>query len=233
MRHFTKELHPGTGTEGLFADPSISDRLLKKYVGLWNRYDRNYISLSVEGEECGIKIAERLPEFVAQFGIPMQRIFVSPYQRTLETARIVAAWFPGIEMIIRHELVELDAGVRSVGTFEEVCARFPEFGREAHEAFLDACPPYGESHSKARDGRVRAFLQELPQYDGGSFVITHAGIIECMHQLVYGTSDEEVVAKLAENRSCRYGSILAIGYDRTTNCIEPIIDDHCLFEPSS
>ncbi len=232
MRHFEKEPHPGTGIEGLLRDLGVSDETLQEHVAAWNRTDRQKVGLSAEGKRRAEKTAELLPAYLERLGVPLRRIFVSPYRRTLESADALIERFPDIECHVAEELVELDPGARCLGTFEEVCARFPEFDTEAHAGFLDACPPFGESHSRVRDWRVKMFLERLTHFEGATLVMTHAGIIECVHQLAYGTSDTDVVAKFAENRSCRFGSMLVCRYDAANDRFEPIADDLCLSEPS-
>jgi len=228
MRHFAKMRHPLPADGARLAE---GGDILRRAVAEWNRIDREEVAISEEGRETARQLACALPAYLASLGMEVQRVLVSPYRRTRESAELVAGCFPDAEIIVDDRLVELDPGVRCLGSFEDACARFPGYREEAYRAFLDACPPFGESHAQVRDGRVRSFLEDLKLLEGGSFIVTHAGVVECVHQIAYGTPDAAVVRKLSEGTSARFGSLLACRYHADAGRVEPLADDLCLYEP--
>jgi broad specificity phosphatase PhoE len=231
MRHFQKEPHPRTFTKEEVAEAAQSGVYADQLVEKWDQLDREVVGLSLEGYRQALATCTNLPGYLRKLDTKLERIFVSPYKRTEKSAELLHMYgVNGMPIIPDERLIELKNGVRNLAAFEEVCKLWPEYGKAAHSAFLEAAPPFGESHAQARDGRVRSFINDLKKRSGGTLVITHAGVIECVHQIVYGTPDEDVVQKFAEERSARFGSVLVCEYDRKADRITPIIDDHCLYE---
>lgn len=234
MRHFAKKPHPLTFSEEEITEAARSSELAGMLVEKWDLLDREDVSLSNEGIEQAYRAAMRLPEYLRALGATIDRIFTSPYQRTYESAEIIRrCCFSGAKIRTDERLTELRNGVRNIAlTFDDACALWPEYAEAAHTAFLEAAPPFGESHAEAREGRARSFLADLKKFSGGSLVVTHAGFVETMHQIAYGTADEDVVRKFSEGKVARFGSILVCSYDRAADRIVPITDDLCLHELS-
>lgn len=235
MRHFAKKPHPQTFTKEDIIEAAASPTLAEMLVEKWEMIDREEVSISNEGIRQGYEVSMQLPEYLRRMGASVDRIIASPYQRTYESAQLLRrSCFSSIKVQLDERLTELKLGIRCIAPdFTDACIHWPEYDKAAHQAFLEAAPPFGESHAEARDGRVRSFLEDLKRKQGGTLIVTHAGVIECLHQLVYGTPDDEVVRKFAEERSARFGSILVCTYDRASDRITPVIDDQCLYDELS
>lgn len=235
MRHFKKKPHPQLYTINKAREAALKPELARSLVERWDERDREEVGLSADGVSDAYKMCMKLPEYLRQQGISAERIIASPYQRTYESAQLIRKnCFTHVQIRLDERLMELKNGVRNLlpDDFGTVCELWPEYGRAAHEAFLEAAPPYGESHAAARDGRVHSFLTDLKRLTGGTLVVTHAGIIECVHQIAYGTSDKDVVQKFADRKSAQCGSLLICTYDRDHDRIVPVIDNICLHELS-
>lgn len=191
-----------------------------------NRASDRRIGLSKKGKEQARKFAAPFCAFLLENGIEIERICSSPYRRTIETAAFAAALAPRANVTIDERIRELEPGIRFGRTFDDIVRTFPAY-KEAisRQGFLWAAPPGAESHAFRRDKDAAPFLDELKQTKGDALFVTHAGFIECVYNVIYGTADEDVVKKFSEGKSARPGSTLIVRYDRETGSIEPFAHD--------
>lgn len=200
-------------------------------VRIWNEQD-SQISITLAARATGRELCGSLRTYLLELGADIRALYVSPYTRTQQTAALIQDCVPGVQLHLDDRLVELNPGVRWLGTFEEICAQFPEYGFAAHDDFLSAVPPHGESHAEIRDGRICDFLDTLRERKEDCIAVTHAGVIEAVRQIVYGTPDAQVVERLAMGSSVRFGSLLVCRHDFISDTLEPIAEDVILYEPS-
>ena len=75
--------------------------------------------------EEGRAQSHRLRERFQREDFHPTHIYSSPQQRTSETARIVASYWP-VPIVYWDDLKEYDIGIFSKLTWEEICAKYPE-----------------------------------------------------------------------------------------------------------
>lgn len=168
------------------------------------------LGLSGAGVIQGMMAAHRLGALLKNMRASVTHVQVSPYQRAIETERVLHFVWEDATVAIDERLRELKQGALLCDSFSSVCKKFP--------AYLDAIkkrgmtrvsPPGGECHAFRRDGDVRHLLSEAAQREGDEVFVTHAGIIDCIYQLVSNIRDEEVVRRWAQGERPLPGSILA------------------------
>jgi broad specificity phosphatase PhoE len=140
-------------------------------------------------------------------------IYVSAYQRTLQTIDYVANQL-GITPVLDERLNEIDNGIIDNLSEEEVQERFPDFWKVYHERAADFRFPGGESGEEVRariagfleekrsihgdqnilvvchDGLIRSlacYIMDLPVYKRGNFYVDFCGITEIAYQQEYQT----------------------------------------------
>jgi broad specificity phosphatase PhoE len=211
IRHFAKESHP-------FRHVPSQD--IGWYVRRWNDFDRTKLALSSEGRRQGEVLVERLGRELSAYGADVRQVFVSPYQRTCQTAELLRPAFPQARFVLDERLREVDAGIECIWPYEELAVRYPEY-RAAVEAqnYLCVPRPFGESHLERRESDVRSFFDSLYTLDTDVCAITHAGIIDLAHQIARGLSDEQVLERFQNPNRVALGSVLHCWYD-------PIIKDY-------
>jgi probable phosphoglycerate mutase len=112
-------------------------------------------------------------------------LYASTLPRALETAAILAPALGGLEVVVRHDLREHDAGELDGLSWDEVADRFemPDFDHEPHLPI----GPGGESLTAFHE-RVRAVLAELAEAHRGEIIVIacHGGVIAAGVGLVFG-----------------------------------------------
>lgn len=226
LRHFNK------GSEKLLLKIPLGalshSKILLNIQLFLNRYSDKRQPLSDEGKINAKLFQHRLIRFVRRNRINVEKILTSPFVRTLQTAEYVSTIFPKVPIEIDGRIRDMDQGVRYGRRFEDICRFFPSYVEDIEsKGYLFSAPPGADTHVARRDDDVRSFLGSLSQISGSIMVVTHAGIIECIHNLVYQTSDKDVVKKFAENRSAREGSLLVCrrGENRI---LVPWLENHLL-----
>ncbi len=129
--------------------------------------------LDVPLAEAGRQQAHRLAREVAALRPPIGLIVTSPLQRTRETAAIVAAAVPGIEIVIDPGFTERLLGDWNRRPIAET------------QPWLEAglCPPGGES-DEAFVARIDAALQRLrPLLDRRPLLLGSKGVARVLGQL--------------------------------------------------
>lgn len=232
MRHFDKEPHPiqhQFDIQVLAAQPEYA----QEYVVLWELLDRDVVDVSGTGRAQARRFVAHMLH--SPFVQRIQRVYASPYRRTMESARLVKdTLFPSARIMPDERLAEVGQGVRCSFSFAEVCAAFPEYvQRYTEHGFLNVAPPYGQSHAERRDGCVARFLWDLKQVNEHALVVTHAGIIDCIYQLLRGAPDEEMVHRLTNPLRTLCGSCLICRYDPNTDQVTVVAENYVPCRPAA
>ncbi|HEX6035219.1 MAG TPA: histidine phosphatase family protein [Anaerolineales bacterium] len=138
--------------------------------------------------EVGREEACRLWSYFCNKGI--SAIYVSSYQRTMQTIEYVAAKL-GIVPIIDERLNEIDNGCLDGMSDEAIQLRYPEIWRIRQERTADFRFPDGETGEEARQ-RIAGFLEEKRKVHANANIVlvSHEGLIRLlmchiMNQPVY------------------------------------------------
>ncbi|MCH7800066.1 MAG: histidine phosphatase family protein [Chloroflexi bacterium] len=150
-------------------------------AGRWQ--GRNETDLSELGKQQAEKLRER---FVAESFEPTH-VYSSPMIRTSETARIsTAAWNYPITPL--EDLIEIDVGVFSGKTWEEVESQFPEAARLYAETRNWDHVPQAETMRDRRVRAERAINRIIADHSNEDRVLafTHGGIIHYLFAALMG-----------------------------------------------
>jgi len=108
---------------------------------------------------------------------PLEAIFASPRVRTMESARIVAAFH---QCGCREDagLSEIDFGDFEGLTYDEIAIRYPAIYRQWMESPTEVQFPHGESFAAMRVRVLRAFEAIRARHEDGTVaIVTHGGVI--------------------------------------------------------
>ena len=129
--------------------------------------------------DLGRRQAATLQGRFASEGFEPTHIYASPLSRTYETAHIVSTgWDRAI--VRRDDLIEIDVGVFSGKTWDEIVQEFPDLAREFAETRNWDRVPGAETLGASRE-RARGALQRLIADHSNKdrvLAITHGGIIQ-------------------------------------------------------
>ena len=135
----------------------------------------------------GVRQAEALRDKIIKSGLEFDAIYVSPLQRTTQTAQIIA---PGFQMIFSNNLKE-----RAVGQFQ---------GRPTKELFdgqIDFLDPglnsgaFGVEPILQFHARAMVFLKDLPKFhphDAKILVVTSNGLMKRLASIITKTPPEDI-----------------------------------------
>jgi broad specificity phosphatase PhoE len=150
--------------------------LVRHGATLWNATGRfqgqSDVALSPEGSAQAEAIAQRLSSD------PIDRIYASDLERSYETARIVAAPH-GLEVTRDPRLREFAFGEWEGLTWSEIVATRPHLRDLVVSNAERYRPEGGESYADV-SARVRTFLHDLPSGEERVAVVTHAGPLHAM-----------------------------------------------------
>ncbi len=121
--------------------------------------EHRYVGRTDEGLLDASK--EALSERKVRFGEPVDRIYVSPMKRCLQTAAIL---FPGLPQVVIEDLRECDFGDFEYRNYAELS------GNLDYQAFIDSFGqsgfPGGEDLKSFQERCVKGFLQALSDHQG-------------------------------------------------------------------
>jgi len=118
-------------------------------------------------------------ELVTLFkNVKVDTIYVSQYQRTFETIKLVAR-DKNLVPIVDKRLNEIDGGDIYGLSEEEIKVRYPEFWVKYNKLSEDFIYPNGESGDDVL-ARIKDFLNEQKNSDGQSIAVTHEGLMRTM-----------------------------------------------------
>jgi broad specificity phosphatase PhoE len=114
-------------------------------------------------------------------GLPLAAIYSSDLSRCLETARALAAHFPGLPLSLEPRLREVNFGSIAGLTVDEARQRFPQWWAEREANPATARPPGGESFLDVID-RVCQAADEIAARHPGEAValVTHGGAVRAL-----------------------------------------------------
>ncbi|OYT31489.1 hypothetical protein DRJ22_03680 [Candidatus Woesearchaeota archaeon] len=144
----------------------------------WNILRKIQGSKPVPLNETGRKQAEELGKKLA--GLDFSVIYSSPALRTLETAKIIAKYHKGVEIIEVPDLVE-----RSFGEFEgksrEELEKIPGIKEAWKKQGIDWKPPGGESIRELNRRVIKAFEKIAEKHKNNKnkiLIVTHGGVFK-------------------------------------------------------
>lgn len=137
---------------------------------------------------------EQAEAFAKEFSTPVDVIFASPMERTLQTAEILARKL-GLNVKVHDDLKEKNYGTfigKAYEELKETIQQYPEFQDEQWGS--DYRHWGGESGVQVRD-RVQRFVEEMKRIyqDKSILVVTHTVIIRMMHWLYREREDEHYI----------------------------------------
>jgi broad specificity phosphatase PhoE len=162
------------------------------------------VPLTPKGEQQAIATGRHLG---AQFRF--DRAFVSPFRRTIETARLMTAHFPyPLEVIEEERLREIDFGIFDGLTKHGIAHFHPEEQeRRAKLGKYHHRPPGGENYPDVTL-RVHSFLGTLTREGPGKSVllVCHSVVVLILRKLLERLSEQQLLAidadKGREVRNC-------------------------------
>jgi len=151
----------------------------------WNREQRIQGQLQVPLNAVGLRQAELAAERVAQYSFAAA--YASDLVRARETAEVLLARLPGLELQFDEALREANFGLWEGLTYGEFRAAAPEAAAQWIEAPEEVEAPGGESLVQMR-ARVVAFAQALLGLHPGQtlLLVTHGGPIRALVAEVTG-----------------------------------------------
>ncbi len=136
--------------------------------------------LTGRGDEAGLTDAGRAEVGRAAALLadePVSAVYASPRQRTIDTARLIAARH-GLSVRLAAELDEIDFGDWTGADFADLDGR-PEWDRwNANRA--DSRCPGGESMAEAQARAVGFAIEAAARHDGAVVLVTHCDIIRAL-----------------------------------------------------
>jgi broad specificity phosphatase PhoE len=162
------------------------------------------VPLTADGEKQAVATGARLGE-----EFKFDRVFVSPFRRTMETARLMIEQFPyPVEVIEEERLREIDFGVldgltkHGIGHFQpEEKNRRAKLGKYHHR------PPAGENYPDVAL-RLHSFLGTLTREAAGEavLVVCHSVVVLLFRKLLERLSEQQLLAidgdKAQDVRNC-------------------------------
>ena len=116
--------------------------------------------------ETGIRQAQEAGRMLREAGVRFDRVFSSPLKRAVQTAEIMA---PGAEIVLDERLMEM-----SFGPYEGTDLRhLPPELRTFFSDLVHNPAPAGMEQLSSVTARAGAFLEEIKDLPGNSFVFTH------------------------------------------------------------
>lgn len=131
-------------------------------------------------------------------GIRFARTYSSPLKR----CALLAGKLSENGAIIDERIREYDFGEWECMPWDDIYAL--EKGKEWFDDYVNTPCPQGESFGTMLE-RVRQFVRSLPQTDGNTLIVTHAGIIRAFLILLKNCTIDE-----AFDRKIGYGEIITI-----------------------
>ncbi|MDO5714292.1 MAG: histidine phosphatase family protein [Tissierellia bacterium] len=132
-------------------------------------FSRPSCSLTEKGKKEILSIGEVLKE------IDFEGIFISPYQRTLESAQLLPNNL-GKKKEILEEIHEISFGTFSGLSYKEILEKYPKEGKTWFEDPFKNSPPDGESIEDAFQ-RISTLVDNWKMLKGNYLAITHDGVI--------------------------------------------------------
>jgi broad specificity phosphatase PhoE len=150
------------------------------------------VPLTANGEKQAVTTGQRLGA-----ELKFDRAFVSPFKRTMETARLMIDQFPyAVEIIEDERLREIDFGVLDGLTKHGIAHFHPEekerrlrLGKYHHR------PPAGENFPDVAL-RLHSFLGTLTRETGGEsvLVVCHSVVVLIFRKLLERLSEQQILA---------------------------------------
>lgn len=151
------------------------------------------VQLSDEGREQARRLGQRLSD------VPIAAIYASPMDRTLETARLIAAPHQ-LEVIPRDGLREISHGHWEQLTRKEVEERYPEEAAAWEEDPYTFSPVGGESGLAVTARALPALMEIIHQHAGEAIVVvSHKATIRLLLTSMLGFDPRRFRDNLDQN----------------------------------
>ncbi len=161
---------------------------IKRYIGQMD------LPLSAEG----VRQAEALQQRLRQ--VPISAIFCSDLQRSVETARIIAAPH-GLDPGARPDLREIALGAWEGLSFAQVQQMFPQSYEERGRDLVLFRPPGGESFLDCALRVIPALYDMLQLTSGNLLIVGHAGVNRILLSQLMG-NPAETLFDIAQDYGC-------------------------------
>ena len=173
----------GNRERSILGDKATTVILVRHGASTWNEVKRwqgqGDPPLGELGQSQARRVAERLrPE-------PITTLYASDLQRALETAQIIGQTL-GLEPQVEPRLRELDVGVWSGLTLEEIGERHPEQFK-SWQNYEEIRPGGGELFAEMQQRSVAALEEIIAAHPGETVcAVTHGGIVYAIRGHVLG-----------------------------------------------
>ena len=128
--------------------------------------------LSETGEHQAMALCSRFE------GIAIDRMLISQYRRTAETAKYIAC-AKGLIPEIDKRLNEIDNGVIELLATDEIMRRYPDFWRDFKSHDKDVRFPGGETGAEVK-ARQDELIEDLKDANKDALLVTHEGYMRLL-----------------------------------------------------
>ena len=162
----------------------------------------------------GIEQTRKTARFLKDNGYNFDVIFTSPFERALNTVKIIAEQFPSAKLIIEERIREKEFGIADGLTSDELKKYFPhEYARKQKEKKYYYRPPGGESYPDV-NLRLWSFLNTLVrEYSQTNvLVVSHSAVMLCFRKLLEKFNEVDLlrIDKEDELKNC---ALISYRYD--------------------
>ncbi|KKS75796.1 MAG: Phosphoglycerate mutase family protein [Candidatus Azambacteria bacterium GW2011_GWA2_42_9] len=188
----------------------INRGVLKTYTKNIKDVRNADIPLSKKGREQAAKTAEFLKNHYKNFDI----IFASPFERALETAKIIAKKFPKSRFIIEERIREKEFGIADGLTADELKTLFPyEYERKQKEKKYYYRPIGGEAFTDV-NLRIWSFLNTLVrEYPKTNIlIVSHSAVMMSFRKLLE-KFDEETLLEIDKKDMIKNCAMISYRFD--------------------
>ena len=140
-------------------------------------YGQTNVAVQHEPNDAAQQILSQLSE---QERLSAYAVFCSPWERSLQPARIVAEELR-LPLRVCDELSELNFGEWEQRSYSEIERLFPKEYANWLQNWRTVSPPGGESVLQLH-ARVQSWLSELPETEAPAIVVTHASVIRTLQE---------------------------------------------------
>lgn len=188
----------------------VNRGVLKTYSSNVKEVRNADIPLSAKGKKQAEKTGSFLKREYGNFDV----IFVSPFKRAHDTARIIAKHFPKTKFVVEERVREKEFGIADGLTPDEIRTLFPyEYERKQKEKKYYYRPIGGESYPDV-NLRLWAFLttivREYPK--ANVLVVSHSAVMLGFRKLLEKISEQDLL-KIDQENELKNCAIIGYKFD--------------------
>jgi len=188
----------------------VNRGVLKTYTQKVKKVRNADLPLSKLGKSQATKTGKYLKKKYKGFDL----IYVSPFKRASETAKIIAKNFPGTKLIIEERIREKEFGIYDGLTTDEIKKIFPyEHARRLKEKKYYFRPIGGEAYTDI-NMRVQSFLTTMVREhaEANLLIICHSAIMLSFRKLMEKLSEREIL-RINRDDDLKNCAIITYKYD--------------------